>query len=264
MKSLKKLLYLALTTLLLTSSLVTVMAANTTTMYAPDGRSIEVSSNDVAAWQNVGWYSYPVMNVYAPDGRCVVIAKVGLQAWENTGWYSYPVMNMYAPDGRCIVIDKSTCQTWQNVGWYSYPVITVYAPDGRSIIIAQSDLQSWENVGWHAKSTNISYVPTTTNTPATNMYYPNTSIPDYTYVTGVPLKTVHSGDTAYIYIYEYTDFGEYPEAVDYMGYLEKLGWSEYKEVDEPTNITYYFSKGPGLVGISYYPKYDEVWVIFSK
>ena len=52
MKSLKKILYLTLITMLLTSSSVFVMAANTT-VYDTDGRSIEVLSNDVAASKNI-------------------------------------------------------------------------------------------------------------------------------------------------------------------------------------------------------------------
>ena len=89
------------------------------TMYAPDGRTAEVAESDVQAWQNVGWYTYPVMNVYAPDGRIVPIATGDLQDWQSVGWYSYPVMNVYAPDGRVVPIAKSDWDSWSKVGWYA-------------------------------------------------------------------------------------------------------------------------------------------------
>ena len=89
------------------------------TMYAPDGRTAEVAESEVQAWQNVGCYSYPVMNVYAPDGRIVPIATSDLQDWESVGWYSYPVMNVYAPDGRVVLIAKSDWDSWSKVGWYA-------------------------------------------------------------------------------------------------------------------------------------------------
>ena len=89
------------------------------TLYAPDGRTAEVEQNDVQSWQDVGWYTYPVMNVYAPDGRVVLIAQSDLQDWQNVGWYSYPVMNVYAPDGRVVTIAKTDWDSWSKVGWYS-------------------------------------------------------------------------------------------------------------------------------------------------
>ena len=132
------------------------------TMYAPDGRTAEVAESDVQAWQNVGWYTYPVMNVYAPDGRIVPIATGDLQDWQSVGWYAYPVMNVYAPDGRIVPIATSDLQDWQSVGWYAYPVMNVYAPDGRVVPIAKSDWDSWSKVGWYAtaaeaQSKNTSY-----------------------------------------------------------------------------------------------------------
>ena len=53
------------------------------TMYAPDGRTIEVLSSEVEAYQKVGWYIEPVAVVYAPDGKTLVIAKDEVPAYKN-------------------------------------------------------------------------------------------------------------------------------------------------------------------------------------
>lgn len=90
------------------------------TMYAPDGRTISIFSDKEYDWEQVGWYSYPVMYVYAPDGRNCIINAGDVYAWENVGWYRYPVINMYAPDGRCIVVNASDRAAWESVGWYAY------------------------------------------------------------------------------------------------------------------------------------------------
>lgn len=50
----KKTLLALFTAILLISALV--MAVGAVTLYAPDGRSIEVEQQDVAAWENVGWH----------------------------------------------------------------------------------------------------------------------------------------------------------------------------------------------------------------
>ena len=46
-----------------------------TTMYAPDGRTITISSDEINAYKRVGWYEEPVQTLYALDGRSVVFKK---------------------------------------------------------------------------------------------------------------------------------------------------------------------------------------------
>ena len=49
----------------------------------------------------------------------------------------------------------------------------------------------------------------------TILYYPNTVVPDYTYVTGIELMdTTEFDDGGMLYAYENTKFGEYSEMVD--------------------------------------------------
>lgn len=90
-------------------------------------------------------------------------------------------------------------------------------------------------------------------------YYPGTSVPDYTYVTGIPLKNKTNYASGTVYVYEDTEYGEYAEMIDYMSYLRKNGWKEYSHKNDNA-LTYYYVKGNVMIGISYYAKYDEVWI----
>ena len=57
------------------------------TMYAPDGRTIEVLQSEVESYQNVGWYLMPVTTMYAPDGRTIVVPQDEVNDYLNVGWY---------------------------------------------------------------------------------------------------------------------------------------------------------------------------------
>ncbi len=59
----------------------------TVTMYAADGRTIDVLESEIEAYKNVGWYIEPVTQMYAPDGRTIVISQDEITAYENVGWY---------------------------------------------------------------------------------------------------------------------------------------------------------------------------------
>lgn len=96
-------------------------------------------------------------------------------------------------------------------------------------------------------------------------YYPGTNVPDYTSVTGISLKEYTEGDNGGIYVYPNTKSGEYSEMVDYIGYLRDNGWREYsnRSTSEKLSYTYitgYTADRGNMVGISFYPKYDEVWI----
>jgi len=209
------------------------------TMYAPDGRQIDVSVYDVQNWKNVGWYDYPVITMYAPDGRQMVIYTGDVPSWKAVGWYDYPVTTMYAPDGRQMVIYTGDVAAWKAVGWYDYPVYT----------------------GGNNNSSNSGY-----NSIGSGVYYPGTNIPDYTAVTGVKLKDYYQGDEGVnIYIYPDTHYGEYSEIVDYIVYLTAVcGWKEFKEESEPGKITWYLVKGQNVIGVTYQAKFTEVWVMVGN
>lgn len=57
------------------------------TLYAPDGRTIEVPQNMVEANKAVGWYEKPVTTLYASDGRTQVFFTDQVEAQLTVGWY---------------------------------------------------------------------------------------------------------------------------------------------------------------------------------
>lgn len=60
------------------------------TLYALDGRTIEVFESEVSAYLNVGWYrtlAETQQVMYAPDGRTITIFKSEVPAYKNVGWY---------------------------------------------------------------------------------------------------------------------------------------------------------------------------------
>lgn len=60
---------------------------NMITMYAPDGRTIEVGVQEIETYKNVGWYTEPVVTMYAADGRTIVVFENEVPAYRNVGWY---------------------------------------------------------------------------------------------------------------------------------------------------------------------------------
>lgn len=102
--------------------------------------------------------------------------------------------------------------------------------------------------------------PVTSTVTSQSQYYAGTTVPDYTYVTGVPLKDVSTNNGGAVFSYNYTRYGEYSEMTDYLGYLMRNGWTEYKTKSDSSRLTYYYVKSAEMVSVSYYPKYSEVWV----
>lgn len=107
--------------ILLTISLLSSTIAYAQTLYAPDGRTINVDSSSADSWKAVGWFDYPVMNIYSANGKKIVIAKSEFTKWKSVGWYNSPVMTIYAPDGRTATISESDYDKWKAVGWSSTP-----------------------------------------------------------------------------------------------------------------------------------------------
>ena len=60
------------------------------TLYAMDGRTIDVLESEVEAYLKVGWYrtlEETQQTMYAPDGRTLTVYKAEVQAYKNVGWY---------------------------------------------------------------------------------------------------------------------------------------------------------------------------------
>ena len=144
----KSALFLLILALLLTMPTFCI-SAEELTVYAPDGRQQIITSDDLDAWVNVGWFAKPPITVYAPDGRQQFINPDDLDAWVNVGWFAKPPITVYSLDGRQQFINPDDLDAWVNVGWFAKPPITVYSLDGRQQFINPDDLNAWINVGWY-------------------------------------------------------------------------------------------------------------------
>lgn len=63
---------------------------NTVTLYALDGRTIDVPESEVNDYLNVGWYktlAETQQTMYAADGRSIKVYKTEVPAYKNVGWY---------------------------------------------------------------------------------------------------------------------------------------------------------------------------------
>ncbi len=126
-----------------------VLNKKTVTMYAADGRTLSVKTNEIEAYKNVGWYIEPVTIMYAMDGRTLVVANREIEAYKNVGWYVEPTVVMYAADGRTLDVKRWEIELYQSVGWYIEPVTIMYAVDGRTLVVAKREIEAYKNVGWY-------------------------------------------------------------------------------------------------------------------
>lgn len=118
--------------------------ASAATLYAPDGRKIEVEDAKVNDWVNVGWYEGE--RLYAPDGRTVVVSPFDVQRWVNVGWHKGK--KLYSPNGNTMKVSPFDTQKWIDVGWFTYPVTRMYDSDGKKIVVAKSEIEAYEAMGW--------------------------------------------------------------------------------------------------------------------
>lgn len=94
------------------------ITVETITMYSADNRTIEIKVTEIEEYQNVGWYTEPVVQMYAADGRTRYTLTSEIEDYQNVGWYLEPVILMYAADGRTLYVEQSEVETHQKVGWF--------------------------------------------------------------------------------------------------------------------------------------------------
>ncbi len=119
------------------------------TMYAADGRTLEVVQSEVELYKTVGWYTEPVVIMYAADGRTLDVIQSEVELYKTVGWYTEPVVIMYAADGRTLDVIQSEVELYKTVGWYTEPVVIMYAEDGRTLDVIQSEVELYKTVGWY-------------------------------------------------------------------------------------------------------------------
>ena len=136
------------------------LAASAVTMYARDGRTIDVAEDEVEAYTAVGWHADPFVTVYALDGRSLSVPGAQVEDYIKVGWYrELPTVTLYAEDGRTTDVSYPLVEAYTKVGWYTEPFVTLYTYDGeRSIKVTQSRVAAHTAVGWYE----LSALPTVT------------------------------------------------------------------------------------------------------
>lgn len=194
-------------------------AVNIQTMHTVDGKTAEISVNNISAYEKLCWYVESVSVMYANDGTFSVISKNEIDNYKSKGWHTEPVVLMYAADGRTMYVEQSKVKEQETVGWYSEPVITMYAADGRTTTVKNSDIEAYKNVGWYLEPVTLMYAA-----DGRTMYVGNSEIEAYKNVGWYlsPVTTVYAPDGRTMLIYEY-------ELSDYLN----VGW--YKTYEAAKN-----------------------------
>ena len=86
-------------------------------------------------------------------------------------------------------------------------------------------------------------------------YYPGTSAPTYTSVTGVALKKIASSD---IHIYDY----DYNNCTKYWDELIARGWYIYSKKSDSDSLTVHFAKGSEMITVCSQISFNEVWILY--
>lgn len=100
------------------------IAEKSVTLYANDGRTIDVAESEVSAYLQVGWYrtrEETQQTLYANDGRTLTVYKSQVPAQLKVGWYltkEETQQVLYARDGRTITVFKAEVPAYKKVGWY--------------------------------------------------------------------------------------------------------------------------------------------------
>ena len=120
------------------------------TMYAPDGRTIEVRFDKVEENKKVGWYTEPLVLMYAADGRTQYFEQSKVAAQKTVGWTTEPPMvTMYSIYGDTTKVMPSYVEAYKAKGWYTEPVVPLYSADGRVEYFEQSKVDAQLAVGWY-------------------------------------------------------------------------------------------------------------------
>lgn len=264
MKSIKKLLCLILTTQLLVFTAVSAIASSDITVKI-DGQQVDF---DVPPQLINNRAMVPLRAIFEALGASVdwnddtqtVISKK-----ENTTIVLTIGNPIIYVNGSSVALDSPACVLNDRT---LVPVRAISEAFGTNVYWDNEKNSVFITTNNETKTTNNNYtVSSDINNESSWSYYYNTNIPDYTIVTGVPMKWVYSDDgEIFTYGYEYTDVGKYAEMLDYMDHLYKNGWQEKTDDAKETydSLTYYFTKNNELVSISYQAESDEVWITFRR
>ncbi len=125
--------------------------ADYTVLYASDGRTKQVDSNDIEKWIAVGWFPSPeeaeIITMYSMDGREIKLPEYHREAFRNVGWYNTideVTLTMYSMDGRSIVVYRDAAEAHNKVGWYynlSDVTVKMYDIGGNEYTIYKDNIE---------------------------------------------------------------------------------------------------------------------------
>lgn len=97
------------------------VCASAATMYALDGRTLEVDDSEIEAYRRVSWYYGKPVKMYALDGRTLMVGENDVEMYRQVGWFYGKPVTMYAPDGRTLTVGENDVEMYRQVGWYATP-----------------------------------------------------------------------------------------------------------------------------------------------
>ncbi|MBQ4557181.1 MAG: hypothetical protein IJA60_06005 [Clostridia bacterium] len=151
----RKILFSFATAMLAVILCVSIFATGTTTLYAPDGRTLVKPDSEVELYKSLGWYTYPVTKMYSLDGRTLVCATANVENNKKVGWYTEPVTKMYSADGRTIICKTANVEANKKVGWFTQPVTLMYAYNGKTAYLPTANIESNLKVGWYLNRSDV-------------------------------------------------------------------------------------------------------------
>lgn len=158
----KKILCLALVFALILALFIPGNGSAPVTMYASDGRTINVNADDIQKWKDVGWFETAedakIITMYSMDGRTLDIPQYYREVYNNVGWYNTKeevTITMYSMDGRSLQVFKDVAEEFHKVGWY-YDIadvtVKMYDADGNEYTVYKDNVAAEKEKGL---STNI-------------------------------------------------------------------------------------------------------------
>lgn len=91
------------------------------TLYALDGRTCEVPSNQAEAYLAAGWYYSPVTTLYAADGSTYIVPVSEVDAYLAVGLHRSLddiKVTLYEPYGNTLSVMPNEVDSYLSVGWY--------------------------------------------------------------------------------------------------------------------------------------------------
>ncbi len=159
--------------------------AETTELYALDGRTIEVESEEVELYiaDGMGWFLEKPVTMYALDGRDLVVPADRVEAYQAVGWYleddlkkeqeknkepviTQPVettVNVQYKDGTVVNVPVADLEAYKTLGWIKFEganaeTVIMYDASGNEKAVLLSEVAKYESEGWSKTKPEANYI----------------------------------------------------------------------------------------------------------